>query len=332
MKTKIVYSVVSDPSDYYLEQTIMSVYSLRIYNKNCVVYLVTDTITLKNLVGKRAVIRQYVNELVPVPVPGCYTKVQRSRFLKTSLREYIDGDFLFIDSDTLITSNLDEVDKWNFLIGAVADKHVPIAIHPMKKFIYDSSKIVGFKVIDERYYWNSGVFFVKDTDVTRDFYKRWNNLWITNSLKGINSDQASLAKVNEEFDYLIFDIGGIWNCQLTDNGLNYFINSKIIHYFASTAKNQITSPYNFYQNDIYNKIKIEGELPQEVKNIIHDTKQEFNEICRIIAKEDIIFMDSALHHLFLDHKTTYKVILFVARVCLKLFNLNYCCPLKNKCQ
>ena len=32
MKTKIVYVVVSDDADFYLEQTLVSVYSARLYN------------------------------------------------------------------------------------------------------------------------------------------------------------------------------------------------------------------------------------------------------------------------------------------------------------
>lgn len=320
MNTKIVYSVVSDNTDYYLDQTLLSVYSLRLYNKDVNVTLVVDTITEGTIKGNRKEILNYVDKIIPISVPSNYNKVQRSRYLKTTLREYIKGAYLFIDSDTLITGKIDEIDYWDFIIGATADKHVPIAIHPMKRFIYENSKKVGFKILDGDYYWNSGVLFVKDTLLTHDFYKRWNSVWAANTFKGINSDQASLAKVNEEFNYIISDIGGIWNCQLTDNGLRFFTESKIIHYFASTAKKRIISPYNYYQTDIYNKIRLEGHLTSEIKQIIQNPKEQFTNICRIVSKEDIDYLDSALHHLYLDHKITYHIILFIARICLKMLN------------
>jgi hypothetical protein len=298
----------------------MSIYSLRLYNKNTDIYLVTDTLSYKTLVGKRSVIRNYVDKITTVEVPDGYNKVQTSRYLKTSLRSYVDGDYLFIDSDTLITSNLEDVDQWDCLIGATADKHVPISVHPSRKFIIHNSKIVGFKIVNDSFYWNSGVFFVKDADVVRNFYKRWNEVWRTNCIKGVNSDQASLAKVNEEFDYLISDIGGIWNCQLTDNGLRYFDDAKIIHYFASTAKNRVSSPYVYYQDNIYNEIKKTGDIPNYIKDIICNSKKEFSELCRIISKEDICYMDTALHHLFINYKFAYKLHLFSARICVRFLD------------
>ena len=43
MKTKIVYAVVSDESDVYLEQVVLSAYSLRQHNPTAFVELVVDT-------------------------------------------------------------------------------------------------------------------------------------------------------------------------------------------------------------------------------------------------------------------------------------------------
>ena len=58
MKTKIVYVVVSDDADFYLEQTLVSVYSARLYNPNAEILLLVDSETNKTILGKREAILQ----------------------------------------------------------------------------------------------------------------------------------------------------------------------------------------------------------------------------------------------------------------------------------
>ena len=318
MRTKIVYSVVSSASDFYLEQTLLSAYTLRLYNKDAQVVLVVDDATKETITGKRAEVLNYINEIISVPVSTNFSMVQRSRFLKTSLRRYVEGDYLFIDSDTLITTSLEDVDKLTCEIGATADKHVEIGIHPMKAFIKGCSDVVGFHIDENSYYYNSGVMFVKDNQLTRDFYEEWHNNWKQFIKKNINSDQASLAKTNESFGYMISDIGGEWNCQLTDNGLKYFEDAKIIHYFASTAKRSIVSPYTFYQQEIYTKIKESGAIPEEIVNIITNPKKAFTEQCQIITKDDIPLMKSAMHTVYELHPRLFGFLNNIARLYLKL--------------
>ena len=53
MNTKIVYTLVSDDSDTYLEQALLSVYSLRIHNPRAIVELAVDQFTAMTLVDKR---------------------------------------------------------------------------------------------------------------------------------------------------------------------------------------------------------------------------------------------------------------------------------------
>lgn len=317
MRTKILYSVVSNAADYYLEQTLMSAYTLRLYNKDAYVAVVVDDTTRESMTGKRAEILKYVNEVISITVPSKYSKVQISRFLKTSLRKYVKGDYLFIDSDTLITAPLDEIDLFSFDIGATADKHVNIGLHPMKFFLNQCSLVAGFNLDYEAPYFNSGVFYVKDTPQTHKFYDAWHHNWQETVLKGINSDQASLAKTNELFGFIIKDIGGEWNCQLTDNGLRFLKEARVIHYFASTAKKHIVSPYTFYQDEVYSKIKDNGAIPDDVINIITDPKKAFTEQCQIITRDDIPLMRSAIHTVYELHPKVYHFLNNLARLYLK---------------
>ena len=71
MKTKIVYVLVSDEKDLYLEQAWLSVYSLRLHNPTAYVVVLMDDNTERSLVGKRNKFCELVTEIKVVDVPMC---------------------------------------------------------------------------------------------------------------------------------------------------------------------------------------------------------------------------------------------------------------------
>lgn len=160
MNTKIVYAVVSNEKDIFLEQTLLSVYSLRLYNPEAHVILVVDEDTNKTIQGKRSEILKYITEKIIVKVPKEYTQVQKSRYLKTTLRQNIKGDFLFVDSDTIITDSLSEIDNLNIELGAVKDLHVNLDQNYGCKNIIKKALSIGFNPLSNNLYFNSGVIYV----------------------------------------------------------------------------------------------------------------------------------------------------------------------------
>lgn len=94
MKTKIIYVLVSNENDCYLEQALVSIYSLRLYNPDANLLLLVDEETSRTLEnGIRKLILNYVSKLVIVDVPFHYSKQQKSRYIKTSLRSQVIGGF-----------------------------------------------------------------------------------------------------------------------------------------------------------------------------------------------------------------------------------------------
>lgn len=246
MKTKIVYSVVCKSENFFIEQLYCSVYSLRMYNKNCYVVIVVDSETNKLLEGKRGLLLPLIDEKIVVDVPNKYTTAQKSRYLKTSLRNHINGDFLFIDSDTIITSDISQVDLITDDICAVPDKHMFLREHSDYPFIQESANRIGWIISDDdKYYFNSGVMFVKDNPKTRRFYELWHQRWLETTKPDFHPDQPSLNMVNKELGYPMVLLDDKWNCQISDNGLRYLSQALIIHYFNSTIRFE-RSDYLYY--------------------------------------------------------------------------------------
>ena len=126
MKTRIVYVVVCDANHDYLEQAAVSACSVKKYNPNAEVLLLVDDQTLAEIDSGRSLIKRYVSDIIEVAVPKEYNNKLRSRFIKTTVRDNIQGDYLFIDTDTVITQSLDEIDDCPYDVAAVLDMHLPL--------------------------------------------------------------------------------------------------------------------------------------------------------------------------------------------------------------
>lgn len=320
MKTKIVYVITSTPKDVYLEQTFLSVYSLVMHNPGAHVVLVTDNRTNETLVGERARILDYVAEKVVVDFEESVSNMKRSRFLKTTMRNRIEGDFLYIDGDTIINGPLDDIDHCTEQIGAVEDAHRPLAVHYGKEKLERQSKELGFDFGQERYYFNGGVFFVKDNPTTREFFKRWHENWEHSVAKGINLDMPALIKTDIEMGHLIGRIDGCWNCQLM-YGFNYYTEAKIVHYFASRyTRSNGGYIYEFMNPAILDRIKETGEIDAELKEKLKRPLSCFSDNLELIGGADVDILNTHVYKVVqLMYNRTPKLFAFFQSL---LFALN----------
>ena len=284
MKTKIIYVIVSDESNYYLEQALLSIYSLKLHNPNAHVMIVADKESAKYIGLNKQLPHLNVNDIVAVDIPNQYNKKQKSRYLKTNLRLLVKGDYLFIDTDTIITGNLEEIDNFPFNIGAVLDTHLSIHDHLFRDDIRKFSDLYKWPIDYDKYF-NSGVMYVRDNEITKEFYRKWNYYWHLGSKKfSVNIDQPSLAKADYESGNIITEMNGIYNCQVNVNGLKYFFEAKIIHYFASNI-DSVNNSVLFANKKMYETIRDKGFSDAIIK-MIKAPKTAIANKCTIIANKD----------------------------------------------
>ena len=112
MKTKIVYDVICSANDLYFEQLLASVWSLKHYNPEAYVILLTDEASSNAIEAKGyKETHELIDEIKIIELDDKLTNKEKSRWIKTSLRKLIAGDFLFIDADTIISGPLDGLDN-----------------------------------------------------------------------------------------------------------------------------------------------------------------------------------------------------------------------------
>lgn len=247
-----VYVLVSNEKDTYYEQTIISITSLLQHNKDAKVVLLVDQGTAATFTGKRTQHQKQNLQVVTVQVPEQYNNRDRSRFLKTSMYNYIDEDFLFIDGDTIICDelkcdeltctkkNCDAATKTDsnaeISIGMVLDRHLKISEGSYKDFYEERAKPLHWSSGFQDLHFNSGVIFVKKCPEAKNFFDQWHKLWKETLEKlSVVYDQTALNEVNNRLGGVITEIDGTWNCQATRRSafVKYLSNAKIMHYYAS---------------------------------------------------------------------------------------------------
>ena len=295
MKTKFVYVITSGPDDYYLEQTYLSVYSLCQHVKDPYVVLLTDDRSSETLTGNRAKILSLIKDKVVIPFDDSVSNMRRSRWLKTKMRSLVDGDFMYIDGDTIINGDLEEIDTCPFLIGAVEDAHRPLNNHYGKEKLLRQADTLNFSIDGELYYFNGGVFYVKDCLDTRSFFERWHENWKMSVKKGINQDMPALILTNIQMGHMIKKIDGKWNCQIM-YGFNYFTDAKVIHYFASRyTTNNGGYIYDFMDPTILIGIKRTGVISDVVNNKLVNPLSCFSDQIELIGGVDVDILNTHVY-------------------------------------
>ena len=287
MKTKLLYVVTSTPDDIYLEQTFLSIYSLRRKMPDAYVVLLTDNRTNDTLTGNRAKILDLISEKIVVDLDDKMNNLRRSRQLKTSMRNLVEGDFLYIDGDTLVCSSLEEIDDCPYDLAAVLDAHRTLDEHYGTGQLRRQATTLGFSVEGESDFFNGGLMFVRDTPQTREFFSAWNANWKDSVDKGINQDQPALIKTNIEMGHPIRELDGSWNCQVL-YGFNYFATAKIVHYFASkftTVNGGYT--YDFVDPHTFAAFKQTWEVSDELERKLDRPFSCFSPQCELIGGIDV---------------------------------------------
>ena len=297
MKIQLVYILISSETDFFLEEFWTSLYSLRQFHPNDRVVVVTDQPTADR-VKERPELAAMITELKVIDVPSDYNGRFRSRTLKTSVRNLIDGDFLTIDTDTVICGPLDDVDNLPIKnIGMVPEMHGPFKNHITYGLITNElRRIYDTDVADAPYWFNSGCMLVRDNAFTREFFRKWNEEWKYAAFhKDASSDQRPLLKVDHDYGYVIECLPDVYNCQVALS-IQYFHEAKILHFwhmkddfFLDLSYSPFTSKY------VYQQVKEHKAITPEVANLIVNCKNTFSSPSMVVGRRDQGFLMSAFN-------------------------------------
>ena len=328
MKTKLLYVLVSSPEDNYLEMAHISITSAKYYMPDCHVVLLVDDQTDRLMDDNRRKILKNVDEYVVVPLESNISSHVRSRLIKCGARQYVKGDFLYIDTDTIIVKPLYEIDQVEASIAAVRDSHLDFSDSSNKyffQFYVDQCKVIGYTVEDDAVLFNCGLMYVKDDDIAHRFYEMWLDEWKKGYDKGMPKDQPSAMKVNSQMCHVIQKLDDRWNVQII-RGLRYMTDAKICHYLVSDYNN-ITNPYILNSASSFNSLKdnLDNVNNEFYTKLIKDPLSGIGELTMLISGEDILFrktrLCSVLHYWYFYKRSRYNRIQSVMNALLSIMRL-----------
>lgn len=253
---KYLYVLVGSKNGFYCEQTLVSMASLKNVQPDAFVTLLVDCQTDKDFVSDLERIKKYVNEYIVVPVGENVAPVARSRYIKTSMRRYVQGDFLYVDADTVWNAPVDVADFTQDMMG-VLDGHCLLTEHPLKKGIEEEFKKVNCNPGVEKYV-NGGVLFSKDSKVSKDFFNIWHEKWIETSKTGCFIDMPSLnCAFKEIYGNNVPLLPDVYNCQIS-RSWKYFAGAKLVHFFTGWMTECNEKPYIFQRKSFWEIVRKNG--------------------------------------------------------------------------
>ena len=264
-KPKIVYVLVSDSADHFTEMAMLSAHCARIYSPKCSIELVVDKKTKSGLQGNRANLLNMVDIVTEVDIEG-ENNAFTSRLIKTQLRKFVKGDYLYVDIDAVPVTELSSVFSLDTDLAMAHDHNVP----PEKFIFYDYEREIFDKTgwpLPKRYF-NSGVMLVKDTQKVRDFFDCWHSLWQQNRKLGLHKDQPPMHEAIRQLDMKVHALGPEWNLLV---GLQKGFGGKkprVYHY--STI--QFETRQDTYFHELVKKLKNSGHLDVVLLDKIITTK------------------------------------------------------------
>lgn len=316
----LCYILTDDKKLHYYNQLLISLASLRLHSFAGKVCVLMDDVTAGILRANNCdALSDFGVESIVVNIQGNYTQEEKSRYLKTELREHLSGDILYIDTDTIIVKDLpakvSEHDvalvqdrNWKQIDGDMRTT-VPESYRQVKNTQLLAKKCGYSHDISSRYF-NGGVIWVKDTDLAHAFFKEWHSEWEKCRAHGVIKDQPSLNAINVRNGHVIAELDGCWNVQVAcQMALRYLDSSIIIHYF------NCENVYRLSRLDVQKQ----GYQSKAVQEIISDPLNAFCPYTVMVtdeASEEVFYCRAfaVLKHLFIHHRQLYRGINFLLSI------------------
>lgn len=292
MATQIVYALIASESDLFIEEVWTSIFSLRLYDQSRKVVVCCDTPTAERI-RLFPELEKLINEVVVVPIPDeCNTPKLKSRQIKTTVRQYVEGDFLFVDTDTVFCSPVTEIDTLECDIAAVREYHLPLSESPFRHLVVaNMMNVYGVDVSGSDQWHNSGVLYVADNKKTREFYRQWNKNWrFSAMIKGMSQDEPALMRTDYDYGYIIKELPDIFNCQ-PSMSVRYLSDARIIH-FLHMCFPADKSFCPFIDKSFYKRMHDEGGLTPAMAEEIRNVRSSFASPSCIVGWRTMNFMTS----------------------------------------
>jgi hypothetical protein len=193
----VCYALACDLEPRYADLIAVSARCVRRIYPNARITVLTDHESLANIKYTIPRLSTVVSEIRPVGrLIG--DPRRRSRFVKTQARNVLDGDFLYLDADTVPVGKFDKLFERAAPLSAAIDRNRVDPNGAFPEWVVPDFKQMGWRYPTKRYL-NGGVVYWKDCSEARDLGRLWHETWLRYASKVLNpADQPSFNHSMDE--------------------------------------------------------------------------------------------------------------------------------------
>jgi len=256
------YVLTTTGRDLFADMTYASAAFLRYAYPEAEIICLCDASSHRALEAARHSLFEVVDRALSVETPDG-PPVYRNRFVKTQMRQILQGDFVYFDSDTLVVDRIDEMLACAAPMAAIANHSGtghPSEIPGEERAIFE---MMGWP-LPRRSYINGGVLFLRDCEPTQRFSCLWHEKWLAWSRRGKHTDQPSLnsALADSGIEYHL--LGNRFNGQVTQRPSVGREPVAVWHfYFAQSGVTDYDFP-NTILDEAIDRFRASGRLTPEV--------------------------------------------------------------------
>ncbi len=184
-----VYCLCASDADFYGEMAVVSAWLLRRVAPEARITLLIDEVSDAQPPSVLTQLRDLVHEHCVIRTGG-ETAVVRSRLLKVAARQVVEGDFVYLDADTLPVRPLDGL--W-VTKADVAGVRNPNGYSDCRARHFKRYRELGWGDSLPMLYLNSGVLLFRDTTGGREVGRLWEEFYHESAASGEPRDQLALA-------------------------------------------------------------------------------------------------------------------------------------------
>lgn len=229
---RFCYAATTRDDPQMLVMAHVAILTLKLVHPNAQITLLADIPTKRLIDRAYPALRKDLHDLVAVDT-GLDDAPASSRYLKTRMRDLLDGDLLFLDIDTLVLRKLNPLWEHDAVISGVHDDNT-LGGH------FDDRLTHGFRDLGwpapKEPYLNSGVMFWRDDEQGRRLGGAWHRFWLESREVMGDTDQPALHRAMVETDAKLKLLPQDYNQKVRDTP-GILKKPAVLHYETYSALN-----------------------------------------------------------------------------------------------
>ncbi|MGH7171116.1 MAG: hypothetical protein ACRELG_12630 [Gemmataceae bacterium] len=229
----IAYVLVDRGTGRYPLMACVSIAAARRVQPHARIVLVCDEETVPHLREKHPDLLDALDQIIPLAssIPSLRA---RSFYFKTRVRDLVEGDLAYLDSDTLPIRPFADIfdDEWDFALVQDRNHHCPIT-PTFPHWEMERMRKMGWDCPLPKYF-NAGIYFLRDNPAVRtavaDWQRRWEHSWSF----GDDWDQLALNCSVHTLPVRVRELSPAYNAMVGVHPV-YARGAKIYHFFIGNV-------------------------------------------------------------------------------------------------